>query len=105
MRATEEEILESARKHSGGDPIVEEILVWHMQYLGSAKPSEPSVKDGIKFWAVGHNASHSFSAGVKDGQRYRSAFGEEGWDEVDDTPIHKESIRRVESFDGYYGHF
>lgn len=37
----------------------------------------PTVKDGIKFYRVGRNASHDFYMGVKDGMRYRGSFGED----------------------------
>ncbi|HYE22097.1 MAG TPA: hypothetical protein VD998_00735 [Verrucomicrobiae bacterium] len=101
------EIRNTVRRIAQGDPIVKEILFWNLRYNGGRCIDEPSVVEGIRFWCVGHNASHSFYAGVKDGKRYQRAFGESADSDFDDDdfPRYEESIREVPNFHGYYGHF
>lgn len=36
----------------------------------------PTIKEGISFYIVGHNASHEFYLGMKDGKIYRMSIGE-----------------------------
>lgn len=82
---------------------LQQILRWHMEYTrGGIRPTE---KDGIVFYQVGHNASHEFYAGYKDGQLYEYTCGE-SWEPEDNPnlPGISEYVRPVEEF-GYMGHF
>lgn len=67
------------------DPLLRKVFQFHLFYsyghtkaASSPKPYEPSShpfeKDGIKFFVVGHNASHQFYLGVKDGVLYRGSY-------------------------------
>jgi len=56
----------------------------------------PIVRDGIEFYRVGHNASHEFYLGVKDGVLYDCAVGED----IDPPP----TVEKCERFPGYVGH-
>ena len=114
-----------AQRHAKGDPIVAEILLWHLHYNWGKgnKPRQPyidspSVINGVKFWRVGHNASHEFYLGTGNGKRFRRAIGESctvDWDGnplvFDETtgfltePGLDESISEVTDFGGYHGHF
>lgn len=92
------------------DPIVQEIRQWNREFRGGHQ-DKPVFKDGIPFWWVGWNASHSFYAGTKGGKRYQYSVGEaappdDDWDgDRDGPPEQEECIEEVADFNGYYGHF
>lgn len=69
----------------------------------------PTMRKGIPFFRVGHNASHEFYLGVKDGKIYRWSIGEGVWPEDDDGEIPvEEEIREISEEDlgrVYIGHF
>lgn len=79
-----EQLRQVARENSGGDPIVEEILLMNLSYSWGKgrnpripRVDEPSVVSGVKFWRVGHNASHEFYVGTDgSGKRFRRSIGE-----------------------------
>lgn len=129
-REEEEEFIERlsqvARENSGGDLVLEEVLTMHLHYnWGKGRSprtpriSEPHVIDGVKFWCVGHNASHEFYVGTDgNGKRFRYSvgescrvdmdgnplvFGEDGWPVV--SPGLDRSLAEVTNFYGYNGHF
>ncbi len=84
-----------------------EIRRWHGEFVRYRSYGGPPVmRNGVRFYQVGRNASHEFFIGVDaDGQRYVHAVGENGWDE-NDNPIIGERIYPVESFAGHYlGHY
>jgi hypothetical protein len=54
---------------SENNPILAEILEMHIEY-NVGRFGRLLKKDGIDFYAVGHNASHYFYAGTKDGKKY-----------------------------------
>ena len=63
------------------DKNLEKVIVAHMAYEskgGMRKIYEPhsSEHDGIDFYRVGHNASHEFYMGYKDGKFYAGSFGD-----------------------------
>jgi len=128
---SEEEILDQlqqvARENSNGDPIMEEVLFLHLLYnWGKGRnPWTPriaeahvDVVDGVKFWRVGHNASHEFYAGTDgSGRRFRYSIGESCRVDMDGNPIvfdeegfpvvlpgFDRSVEEVANFHGYYGH-
>lgn len=104
---------ETARRLSGGDRIVEEILLWNIVFRGGGSPDEPRVIDGVKFWVVGRNASHDFYAGTDGtGKRFRRSVGESCTVDIDGNPLAEDGIpgidehmSEVSDFRGYYGHF
>lgn len=131
QQAAEENTLERlrqvARDNSNGDPVLEEVLLWNLHYnWGKGRNpripwiDEPHIVNGVKFWRVGHNASHEFYLGTDgNGKRFRRAVGEsldfdwEGkplvFDEKNfffptETPGLDESIDEVTEFGGYLGH-
>lgn len=62
------------------DPLLQMVLEKHLLYEGKGtRFYQPSGldHDGIMFYRVGHNSSHEFSLGVKDGKLYLCAAGEE----------------------------
>jgi hypothetical protein len=88
------------------DAILAEVLMWHMRHSGVAEPDKPHEVDGIPFYCVGHNASHEFYAGTKDGKRYRYSVGESCEVEEFDLPkIDRSPVTEVPDWGGYYGHF
>ena len=101
----------TARVHelAQGDAILAEILGWHMEY-NRGRISELTIKEGVTLYQVGRNASHDFYAGVKNGQRYHYSYAE-GAPIVDPETGEErgykmdESLREVEDFEGYYGHY
>lgn len=127
----EEEILERlsqvARERSDGDPVVKEILLMNLCYNWGKGNSprtpwidKPCVIDGVKFWRVGHNASHEFYAGTDgSGKRFRHSVGESATVDEEGNPLEwddesgwfkvppgiDESVSEVVNFCGYYGHF
>lgn len=116
-----------ARENSGGDPIVAEILLWNLQYNygkghdGSTPyMDKPRVVDGVKFWRVGHNASHEFYAGTDGkGNRFSRSVGESVTIDLDGNPLEWDDrrlwwktepgvdieVRPVVDWSGYWGHF
>ena len=121
-----ERLRQVARKNSNGDSVLEEVLLMNLRYnWGKGRNprtpwiDEPHVVSGVKFWCVGHNASHEFYVGTDgSGKRFRYSVGEscrvdmdgnplvfdeEGWPKV--SPGFDESVAVVADFHGYYGHF
>ena len=109
-----------AQRHAKGDPIVAEILLWHLHYNWGKgnKPRQPyidspSVINGVKFWRVGHNASHEFYLGTDgNGKRFRYSVGESCTVDMDGEPLTEDGtpgvdmhFKEVADFSGYYGHF
>ena len=91
---------------SANNPLLAEVLRMHLEYNGGSVNPEPYEEEGIKFYSVGHNASHYFFLGVKDGKMYKRVLGEEGWDKETDEPIFKSHIYEVNPNQiGYIGHF
>jgi hypothetical protein len=88
---------------SDKDPVLAEILRWHLEYTGG-KVREPVKRDGIDFYSVGHNASHSFYAGAKNGKAYKmSAFYD--YDPETGKDLSEEHICEVAGDWGYMGHY
>lgn len=89
-----------ANERAGKDRILADIILWHLHYSNGSL-TEPRVVDGISFWEVGHNASHSFSIGCKDGKRYARSCT------CDDEGKEIAHVREVPSDEdwGYLGHF
>lgn len=92
---------------SSGDSLLRQVLRIHIEYNGGQVSSYPFVKEGIRLYRVGRNASHEFYLGVKDGKMYRYSFGEESYDCVSgetsyagDGPTEVDPERI-----GYIGHF
>ncbi|HEY4474808.1 MAG TPA: hypothetical protein VJC06_02715 [Candidatus Paceibacterota bacterium] len=81
--------------------------------------SKPHVVNGVKFWCVGHNASHEFYVGTDgSGKRFRYSVGESCTVDVDGNPLVFDEngsspvpvgvdrdFKEVPNFHGYYGHF
>ena len=83
-----------------------------------ARIDEPQEVNGVKFYRVGHNASHEFYVGTDGtGKRFRYSVGESCTVDDEGNPLTLESIvrgvnpgldrdvREVTEFSGYYGHF
>jgi hypothetical protein len=64
-----EERAETAKRLAGGSPIMDEILRYHMSY-SDGEIGEPTMVDGIAFYDVGRNSSHSFAIGTLNGERW-----------------------------------
>jgi hypothetical protein len=96
-----------------GDVVAEEMIARHLVYLVFHTNREkylwlglsPIVKNGIVFFEVGHNASHYFYIGIRDGKRFQMSVGPNGYDEKTDTEIIKEHVGEVNDWNGYCGHF
>jgi hypothetical protein len=84
-------------------PVLAEILRWHIEYKGG-KVSKPVKKEGIDFYSVGHNASHSFYAGVKDGKAYKMSVCYD-YDHETGKDLSEEHICEVTGDWGYMGHY
>ena len=91
-RRREEKVLgrlsQVARDSSGGDTVLEEVLTMHLRYNRgkgrNPRISKPHVVNGVKFWCVGHNASHEFYVGTDgSGKRFRYSVGESCTVDVD----------------------
>jgi hypothetical protein len=67
------------------DPLLRQVYEAHLIYSYIGRPrterikvdAHPSVHDGVEFFMVGHNASHQFYLGTKDGKLYHGACGED----------------------------
>ena len=108
----EERFRLTAKIYADGDSILERILVQHFAYsqahtkeITDLKPSGYE-KDGVTFYRLGHNASHEFYLGTKDGKIFKLSFGEGEWNEETETTSYDENITEctMETV-GYMGHF
>jgi hypothetical protein len=80
------------------------VLGMHRRYNGG-RVSEPDMRDGVAFYSVGHNSTHGFSVGVKDGRRYVMASYYD-YDAETERTIEEISVREVAEWsDAYLGHF
>jgi len=79
-----------------GDEVLASVFYANIEYNNGIL-STATIVDGIPFYRVGHNASHDFYMGYKDGQRYRYSYGYD--DEKEPKPV------AVDTFKGYYGHY
>lgn len=80
---------------------------------------ESHVVNGVKFWRVGHNASHEFYAGTDgNGRKFRYSIGESVTVDMDGNPLvisddgwptelpgYDQHFEEVSDWSGYHGHF
>ena len=110
----------TAREKSGGDPVLAEVLLMHLHYNWGkgnnprkTRIDEPHIVNGVKFWRVGHNASHEFYSGTDgNGKRFHYSVGESCTVDMDGEPLTEDGIpgidryfKEVADFSGYLGHF
>ena len=97
------------------DELVDIVMKMAREYDRVRNPDakgdpRPFARDGIDLYAVGHNASHHFYLGVKDGVLHSYAIGEDDdpwiWEqgELKSNPKAPKPTPR-EFWPGYYGHF
>lgn len=84
---------------SEGDKRLEMILDIHLEYTKGHL--SPVIRKGVKFYHVGHNASHAFELGVDDGQLYSCFYSMDYED--DENP--EDCVTAVDAFPSYIGHF
>ncbi len=115
-----------ARENSNDDPVLAEVLLMHLHYTwGKGRNprtpwiDEPHIVNGVKFWCVGHNASHEFYVGTDgSGKRFRYSVGESCTVDIDgNLLVFNEDgfstvltgidcyFEEVAEFHGYFGHF
>lgn len=127
MRLPVDRLRQVAREHSKQDLVLEEVLLMHLVYNWGkgVNPTEPRIDEAhvvndVKFWCVGHNASHEFYVGTDGkGKRFRYSVGESckvdingdllewdneaGW--FKSPPGVDRNFAEVATFSGgYYGH-
>jgi len=95
---------------SENNELLAKVLRIHMEYNNGSVCTDPIVEQGIKFYIVGHNASHEFYLGVKDGKVYRMSYGGEyDYDEENDESESRfgSNILEIDLSKGlgYVGHF
>ena len=86
---------------------LETIKSWAKEYTGGVDPI-PFIYEGVTYYKVGHNASHSFAIGINaDGVIWRLTSGESGWDEEENSPTYETSVEKIADLAhiGYMGHF
>lgn len=88
---------------SGNNPVLAEILRMHLEY-NNGRMRHPLTKDGIDFYEVGHNATHHFYLGIKDGKAYKLSTYYD-YDPETHEDISEEHIREVTGDWGYIGHY
>ncbi len=88
----------------GNETARSRALEEHIRFNDGAL-GEPIEEQGIVFWQVGRNASHSFYAGESNGVEYICSEYEDV--NEDDEPLLVRRIREVnpESGWGYVGHY
>lgn len=99
--AEEARRLVRARELSKEDPILEEVMRFHLRF-SDGRETEPMVLGEHLLWPVGRNAGGDFYAGVTDGQRVVFYGSDSSYDEETYLPL-LESVRRVAVW-GYLGH-
>src|SRR3989338_11037353 len=125
MMAARERVLgrrleQVARDNSGDNPVLAEVLLMHLHYNWgkgnnprTPRMDKPQVVNGVKFWRVGHNASHEFYGGTDgSGKRFRYSVGESCTVDTEGRPLEEDGIpgideyfAEVANFYGYLGHF
>lgn len=88
---------------SDNNPVLAEILRMHLEY-SNGKIGHPFTKDGIDFYEVGHNATHHFYLGIKDGKVYKLSTYYD-YDPETHEHISEEHVREVSGDLGYIGHY
>jgi hypothetical protein len=98
---------------SNQNPVLTKILRLHLEYE-SARAGDfynknfdcrPCKRNGIDFYEVGHNATHHFYLGIKDGKVYKLSTYYD-YDPETGKHIDEEHIHEVTGDDwGYIGHF
>ncbi len=91
-------------KFAKGDELLASVIELHLEYIQSLEPRSCQ-QQGIDFYVVGHNASHVFYLGVKDGEIWKHVFGESATEMYEDGfPKIEEKTYKSDGF-GYCGHF
>lgn len=85
------------------DSILANIIYSHMEYMGSLQPCA-TIRDGIEFYCLGHNASHEFYLGRKNGETWKYVIGESIEEDEDGYPKVESRVTKVDDI-GYCGHF
>jgi len=88
---------------SDGCEDLAEVLGWHLWFCDGSM-MEPIVEEGISFYQMGRNASHSFYAGVKDGKRFTMSCGDDDYDDDAEEWISSYHVVEVTDGWGYMGH-
>jgi hypothetical protein len=92
-----------ANEMSDGDSDLRFIYLLHIGYNGGVI-DDPTIYQGVPFWDVGHNSTHTFFLGLKDGQRYRMSeyYDHEANDGQGETEV---TMEPVDEFGSYFGHY
>jgi hypothetical protein len=93
-----------AAEVAGENELLKGILRNHLEFTGGRIEPRSDEGTGVTFYMVGRNASHEFSIGEVDGQRFKMSFGEDGWDEENQEPRYAKHIDEVDDW-GYMGHY
>lgn len=95
----------AAHERANGDEVLEAIIAVAMEYRNSTEV-QPSIKDGIEFFGVGHNASHAFYLGRKDGETYKRSYYCD-YDPETGECFEEDHIRKLApgEREGYIGHY
>jgi len=77
----------------------------HLEYIQRMEPRSQHSEQGIDFYVVGHNASHVYHLGVKDGELWKYVIGESATEMYEDGfPKIESKTYKSDGF-GYCGHF
>ena len=95
------EIEKQVKLLSDGDDILREIICFHLSYR---KCIDSVVHDGIVFYRVGHNSTHEYYLGRKNGETWKYVVGESLREDKWGIPLVEYRMAQVTDF-GYCGHF
>ena len=101
--ARDAEALALAERLHEGNPEAAQLLRAHLEFEDSLEVC-PHEHEGVIFYQVGHNASHQFFFGMKDGQCYQYSSGDGGEDENGVWQL-EEDFGPVDDMSGYCGHY
>ena len=93
-----------AERIADGNSMLATIIEIHLQYIRGLTPRSVH-KQGIDFYILGHNASHEFHIGVKDGEIWRYVIGESNELDSFGYPKVTSKIYQGKNGLGYFGHF
>jgi hypothetical protein len=93
-----------AAKFAEGDDLLASVIEFHLEYIQDLKPRPQHREQGIDFYVVGHNASHVYHLGVKDGEMWKYVIGESSEMDEDGFPKIESKTYKSDGF-GYCGHF
>lgn len=84
----------------------EVIQKWSSDYTSFNSFPKIEEYEGVVYYPVGHNSSHTFYAGIdNNGQLYRMTVGDEFNEEINDYQGGVKRTSKIDNLTHYWGHY